>query len=203
MVHDPQLITLNFNPETFPSARINLAPKSGLKLYYIKAVSHVNLKTPTNPCKESEDFSSKACVKNSINRKVGCCLPWDKWSDPSLPKCTKVQELERIDDEFQKALYNSKEIFSSSTGCNFPCRYIEYQLVGEPVPFDPKLQGIALLLTNLRITEKRETVLYPFESFLAEFGGALGLFVGFSFFGFFGLIKSGTLMMILWFNKNK
>ena len=147
MVHDPQLITLNFNPETFPSARINLAPKSGLRLYYIKAVSHTNIKTRMNPCGESEDFSFKTCVKNSINRKVGCCLPWDKWSDPSLPKCSKVQELESIDVEFHihKALYISKEVFSSSTGYNFPCSYIEYQLVGEPEPLDPKLQGMALL----------------------------------------------------------
>ena len=76
MVHDPQLTTLNFNPETFPSAIIKLAPNSGLKLYYLKAVSHVNIQTLMNPCEESEDFSLKACVKNSIYRKVGCRLPW-------------------------------------------------------------------------------------------------------------------------------
>ena len=31
------------------------------------------------------------------------------------------------------------------------------------------------------LTIKEETLLYPFESFLAEFGGSLGLFLGFSF----------------------
>ena len=30
---------------------------------------------------------------------------------------------------------------------------------------------------------KEEALLYPFESFLAEVGGALGLFLGFSFLG--------------------
>ena len=44
IVHDPQLTTLNFNPETFPSANINLEPHSGLNQYYIKALSHVQLR---------------------------------------------------------------------------------------------------------------------------------------------------------------
>ena len=51
------------------------------------------------------------------------------------------------------------------------------------------------------ITEKRETILYPFESFLAEFGGALGLFLGFSFFGFFGFLKNFALLFTHWVKK--
>ena len=66
--------------------------------------------------------------------------------------------------------------------------------MGEPQPWNPDLQGLSLMLANTRITEKRETILYPFESFLAEFGGALGLFLGFSFFGFFGFLKNLTLV---------
>ena len=36
--------------------------------------------------------------------------------------------------------------------------------------------------TNV-VTLKEETFLYPFTSFLGEFGGSLGLFLGFSFLG--------------------
>ena len=193
-IHDPHLYTVSFNPETFPLAFINLNPHSGLNLYYVKAVSHVELRSSNNPCEESLGYSFKACVKNSFARKIGCRLPWDNWTDTTIPKCTKVEELRKINWEFQTALYNSKEAFLATTGCSFPCRYVEYQLVGEPRPLNLDRQGMSLMLTNTRITEKRETILYPFESFLAEFGGALGLFLGFSFFGFFGFLKNLTLV---------
>ena len=35
--------------------------------------------------------------------------------------------------------------------------------------------------SSTSVTLKEETFLYPFESFLAEFGGSLGLFLGLSF----------------------
>ena len=63
------------------------------------------------------------------------------------------------------------------------------------------LEIVQVKETARKITEKREMILYPFESFIAEFGGALGLFVGFSFFGFFGVIKRWTLIFTSWYNK--
>ena len=41
--------------------------------------------------------------------------------------------------------------------------------------------GIMFGYSSNSLTLKEETLLYPFESFLAELGGALGLFLGFSF----------------------
>ena len=200
-IHDPHLSILNFNPDTFPDVMITLKPNSGLMLYYIKAIIHVNLKTKTNQCEESEEYSFKSCVKNSIGRKVGCRLPWDKWTDPWLPICTLKEQLIKVDDEFQNAMYISKEVFASITGCSFPCKYVEYQLVGQPLMFFPSAQGFSVLLANSDILETRETVIYTFESFLAEVGGALGLFLGFSFFALFTYLKDLGMMMIFWINK--
>ena len=42
-------------------------------------------------------------------------------------------------------------------------------------------QGIMFGYSSNSLTLKEETLLYPFESFLAELGGSLGLFLGFSF----------------------
>ena len=41
--------------------------------------------------------------------------------------------------------------------------------------------GFMFGFSTKTLTVKEETLLYPFESFLAEFGGSLGLFLGFSF----------------------
>jgi hypothetical protein len=42
------------------------------------------------------------------------------------------------------------------------------------------LPGLVYATTD--VTYKREMLIYPFISFVAEFGGALGLFLGFSFY---------------------
>ena len=49
-----------------------------------------------------------------------------------------------------------------------------------------KLQPFQLSLTYVTtdILEEEEVLVYPVDSLISEFGGALGLFLGFSFFGF-------------------
>ena len=42
--------------------------------------------------------------------------------------------------------------------------------------------GLSIMVANKELIEETEEYAYGFTSFLAEFGGALGLFVGFSFF---------------------
>ena len=41
--------------------------------------------------------------------------------------------------------------------------------------------SFALHYATTQVTRKEEVYMYPFRSFLAEFGGALGMFLGFSF----------------------
>ena len=53
------------------------------------------------------------------------------------------------------------------------------------------------------LTIKEETLLYPFESFLAEFGGSLGLFLGFSFLTIWDIFVSILRILIQRFVKDK
>ena len=53
--------------------------------------------------------------------------------------------------------------------------------------------GIGMMFPSTEITLEEEEYVYPFISFVAEFGGALGMFLGFSFlmvldFLYFGII---------------
>ena len=49
--------------------------------------------------------------------------------------------------------------------------------------------------SNTEIVVHEEALLYPTESFLAEVGGALGMFLGFSFLGLWDLIVYGFHIM--------
>ena len=69
------------------------------------------------------------------------------------------------------------------TNCIKPCKYKEYKVVGENRQTTLQSQDFSFSLWAIsKNTEvKREELIYPFSSFLAEFGGILGLFLGFSF----------------------
>ena len=68
----------------------------------------------------------------------------------------------------------------SQTGCLLPCRYKEYTVVDQTLSLDKYGKVLALVRATKTVLIETEILLYPFSSFLAEFGGALGLFVGFS-----------------------
>ena len=50
------------------------------------------------------------------------------------------------------------------------------------------ISGYAIILANKEITVEREMIVYDFTSFVSEFGGSLGLFLGFSFFMLWDMI---------------
>ena len=50
-----------------------------------------------------------------------------------------------------------------------------------PVKLDPNQFSLTYVTTD--ILEEEEVLVYPVDSLISEFGGALGLFLGFSFLG--------------------
>ena len=48
---------------------------------------------------------------------------------------------------------------------------------------------MSILLGAKRFMKRKEVEVYPLESFISEFGGALGLFIGFSFMMIWDLIE--------------
>ena len=69
------------------------------------------------------------------------------------------------------------------TGCQKPCRYNKYIIVGERrrTTFESKDFTFSLWAVSNRTEIRKEKLLYPLSSLVADFGGTLGLFLGFSF----------------------
>ena len=53
--------------------------------------------------------------------------------------------------------------------------------------------GFMFGFSTTTLTIKEETLLYPFQSFLAEAGGSLGLFLGFSFLNVWNLFLTSWI----------
>ena len=86
------------------------------------------------------------------------------------------------------------------TGCKAPCKYTEYKVVGPVAKKMTKRFEFAISIVSTDVTVKTEELLYPITSFVSEYGGAFGLFLGFSFmmvwdvaFFFFQAVKKFKL----------
>jgi hypothetical protein len=148
----------------------------------LKAIYHQIMNKTEQPCESSESYSFTACIKNSISKRVGCRMEWDSWSARDIELCTRVEQLMQYEKEYQDFWDIDESAVLNETGCIPPCRYTEYKLSAEPIKYQRNSAGLYLRVkfSSNKGLKRTEEVLYPIESFVSEFGGALGLFVGFS-----------------------
>ena len=88
------------------------------------------------------------------------------------------------------------------TGCAKPCSYKEYKLGEvsvEPEDLPSGQMKFGLWSSTEMTNVETEVLLFPFTSLLAEFGGTLGLFLGFSFI----TVWDGFQATLVWINKRE
>ena len=201
IVHDPNFLFIGPNPETMPRILTIQNPSHGTKIIYMRTIEHRKLNVPHSPCEDSVSYSLTACMRNTIAKRIGCRPEWDMWSDSERQVCTEMDQLVKLYAEFD-GLYNlEKKELARQTGCLLPCSYKEYQIVEAPIDVEPSLRILHLIRPTNTVLVKQEHLWYPFSSFLAEFGGALGLFLGFSFLMVWDWLQLG-LTFIIKQNKN-
>ena len=132
------------------------------------------------PCESSESYSFTACIKTSLSRNIGCRLNWDSWSSRDIPVCTRVDQLLQFEAKYEEIDTWERGSIVQYTACLPPCSYTEYKLAAEPNEFKPG-HSLHLQLESSKVLKRTEEIIYSMESFVSEFGGALGLFLGFSF----------------------
>ena len=82
--------------------------------------------------------------------------------------------------------------------CLKPCNYMVYQQVDQykvTEHFGNYDFHVALLPATVDVTVVKEVLLHPFTSLVADFGGTLGLFIGFSFMSPWSAIENLYIIM--------
>ena len=94
--------------------------------------------------------------------------------------CSAREEFNQFETEHSKIAVMDQDYLEARTGCLFPCTYDEYRVVSTDLR---NLNSFGMVVTygSLSTTILREYFIYPFDSLVSDFGGTLGLFVGFSF----------------------
>ena len=103
--------------------------------------------------------------------------------------CNDTEQLLQYEEEFREISILDRNQISNRTGCLLPCRYKEYKVVETPLDYSDKFRVMKLLRSTNTVLVKTEHLVYTFSSLLAEFGGALGLFLGFSFLWVWDLLQ--------------
>ena len=115
-----------------------------------------------------------------LNHYHPCRLPWDSWTSPLLPVCYTMKQMKshrKIQQELVRAVETD---LINMTGCAVPCSYMQFKHVGSKVKSETSF-GFILRFAKTEVFEEKEAYVYGFVSFVSEFGGSLGLFLGFSF----------------------
>ena len=95
------------------------------------------------------------------------------------------------------------------TGCMKPCQYKKYTFVGERKSSDftgSEYGFFSLWAVSEKTHVEKEELIYPLSYLVAEFGGILGLFLGFSFISLWDnihLLKCGCKIVKRFLESNK
>ena len=134
--------------------------------------------------------SHDKCMYEKLTREMvratedNCTLPWFPRTSPSMegmiPICTKEKDI--------NITYNMayERITNALLDCNEPCRTLVVNMGGKNYQQRNETWDYGLIYFFFSATsfKTEEDYLYPFRSYAAEFGGYLGLFLGYSLLDF-------------------
>ena len=184
LLHDQDFFLLSINPYSLPTKSWRLEGDT-LKTsgYYhdLTLTKHKRLNLDRRPCEEDLSYSFSVCVQESVSEKVGCRLPWDTRSRQDRVVSTSNKQFSKFEWIYKDLVNADADAITKRTGCKVPCNYKEYKFVeSSPNPLSIP-SSVAFWAASSKTQIEEEVLLYPFTSLIADFGGYLGLFLGFSF----------------------
>ena len=175
--------------------------------YEVEPTDVIFLDQETDPCfnvqdkYKSDNVNIWSCLEDYIASKVNCTLPWRSKHDiMDLPLCTNHLGYMQFMQTFSETMFFETDNFTQTANCIPSCERVEYS-----VKLFTTYQGLDMNVTNYlgvnhgfqnawqvdfffgkdRFTKREQYYTYDFQNLLADFGGYLGLLLGYSLLGFY------------------
>ena len=196
-LHDPDFFFINQNSIAMPriESKIGLGGKKMvLKYQHLSALEHILINRESSPCIEDTNYKYSHCIRKYVLKEAGCSLSFEK-NTFDVDGCDSNQKILNFFETYYKLVRADLDQIVKKTGCLSPCSYMEYVLTGEEVYAYENVSNnkeeltLKLDYASTQLTIKEEILVYPIESFLAEIGGSLGMFLGFSLFMLWDLFE--------------
>ena len=120
-------------------------------------------------------------------------LPSD--SPAGLDNCTHIYQFEQFEQHYFKLVTEQPEFIQAYTSCLFPCTHLEYKVAATRA-MTLQQYGLWISYGSTTTIVQKEFYILNFETFVSNYGGSLGLFVGFSFFMMWDIVKD--FVAIVW-----
>ena len=147
----------------------------------VKVIKHAKRNTRNYPCNENKDFKFSLCLRKAVEQFVGCRMPWNENRNKFI-RCYQLSQYKQYGKMYRKIANMDFGSVRNFTNCHPPCEYMEVLPVKETCWNPNSKPGYRFTLATTDIRVETEVQLYSVGSLVAELGGSLGLFLGFSFF---------------------
>ena len=156
-----------------------------------KEVTYLNdPRTPCQPTQRGEEMNH--CIQHYIENRMGCQLPWYA-SETTLPKCTTPDQYGSFLKSYAEIAKLSGFSISKKTGCLPSCKLNEFTAT---IKDDVSKMDGGAELTGLfyypggQYIQKKYSYTYDFTSYIADVGGLVGLFLGYSMLSVYDNLKN-------------
>ena len=133
-LHDPVFFWPTFNPSAIANAKISIdeGPKGdGIKLLFLEVTKHKKLNTPSRPC----DSAFEDCVATAMAHHY-------------ISNTSTTAEILKIELFLTEMAFATTSELAKLTGCQKPCEFMEYKLVGGKADTISKDHGFVLTFTS-------------------------------------------------------
>ena len=145
------------------------------------------------------------CIKEDMYSKLNCTLPWmAKAGDVNL--CSSPQEYDIFFSEMDEGFSHNTEYLEKVAKCTPACKRVEYSAKLHntwPVEALTDQWILAILFAKDMFPVEEHFYIYDAPNLIADFGGYLGLLLGYSLLGFYDTLMDLCEMIIEICNKTQ
>ena len=164
------------------------------------------LDQPSQPCKENmKSPKTSECIANFIEGQIGCRIKLHGVGINKNSTCISGRQLQHLAEILRELKHYDDKTIYELTGCLASCERHEYQgfefhrndfawrmCQGGDTPCTLTVRPE---INDRSYDEKKQYVVYDFNSFIADVGGFMGLLLGFSLLSIYDEL---TIMLRRW-----
>ena len=146
------------------------------------------LDRPSDPCASNEKSSqTSACIAKFIEKQAGCNIRiYGSSGSVQQPLCNSLAQLRNLTSIIRRLHEADARTIYELTGCLASCERYEYHRIDSDIVsyqagiFLPSHLTMQFTMVDRSIEDRKQYVIYDFNSFIADVGGFMGLLLGFS-----------------------